>query len=123
MTVFAIPRPNFLRRRYYGGPDGRGGTLRHALEFKRRLALGCELSVNRLDERGVMFFAHVTPEFSADSTRMHGGSPDAAGSMPAVKFDCKEDIGCLGPPICYERLIGRTLKAGVIKVDIREPMA
>jgi hypothetical protein len=43
--------------------------------------------------------------------------------MPFVEGNCEKDVRPLGPPIRNEGLVGRSLKVGILEVDIGEAVA
>ena len=53
---------------------------------------------------------------------MHGGSAHAAAPVTFVEGDREEDVRRFGSAIGNERIIGRALKVGIVKVDVRVAM-
>ena len=64
----------------------------------------------------------MTAEFGVDASRMDGYRTDAAPAMALVECNREENVGCLGPAVCDERIVSRPLEIGVVEVDIGETM-
>ena len=64
----------------------------------------------------------MTAEFGVDASRMDGCRKDAAPAMPLVEGHREQNVGCLGPAVCDERIVGRSLEIGVVEVHIGETM-
>src|SRR5579871_4774770 len=64
----------------------------------------------------------MTAEFGVDASRMDGCRTDAAPAMPPVEGNREKYVGCFGPAVRDERIVGRSLEIGVVEVHIRETM-
>ena len=88
--------------------------------WKAPLPSAASCSIDLFDHRLNVARVHVAGQFGLYASRMHGRCAHATLPMPLVESNGKEDVRRLRSAVGNEGLVGRSLKVGILEIDVGE---
>src|SRR5258708_4514628 len=120
VAILAIPAANLVSGCHDTGPHGSRGSLRNGLPLEGPLTLSRKLLVHLFHDPLNAARIYVATQFGLYASRMHSRAPHATLALPLVERHAEHAVCRLRSALRDGWLIGRPLKVGILKVNVRE---
>ena len=118
MAVLAILAADFFCRSDHCRPHRCCGALWNRLPAEGILSLRSPLFTDLVDERLKTGRINMARKLGFNDSRMHSGGADAASTVAPVERDGEKYVRGFRAAVGDERFVGRSLKIGIVQIDV-----